>query len=359
MKYSNPPQESFSLLTPVFDESFPSWILRCALSPSPAPVTEYDFYEWEAVAVNKSLLDHDLLGMEFDFFDSYGASVGASFGLDTEALNDLFGPSTELLLAPSHRFAYCHLCILNDVKLKRFPAWRKSWCYSHHAYCQKHMCALSYNNNTVAATKQWDAFTEGDLRDFLPGRRRSYIKRSYRINANYSRYWLTIKVQYWIDQLSYLDNCFLPGTQMLVESKELLRVVGLIFKVLLMPRTFICSAGWAREICTNIPSVLLKNSLGLKDRLEYGVAHAVPYERMSGLLFLGRIFKLYNKAELCCWDKLYTEDDIELPRNDLKNIGINCKSAFLNTEQTELRNMLVTSSEIHEFLSEFFHGFLS
>ncbi|HHM4860540.1 TPA: hypothetical protein ACRNCN_002790 [Pseudomonas aeruginosa] len=342
------------LLRPIYDETFPSWVTRCALNPRIFPVSENDIHYWSACDFRKNFISSDILGMEFDFCDSQGIEVASKLGLSLPLVREVFKPSSALILSREYRSAYCHLCIQSDVKSKRYPSWRKSWCYVDYPYCLEHGCLLCFVDGCDLTNKQWVAFSRGDLGDYMPGRRRGYSRRPGLI-PNASRAWLTIRVQAWIENIRRAEQVTLPGTKLSTDSKTLLVVVNLVLRMLLVPRTDRTPVGIGKSIFSNMQPVIIHKVLDFKQRLEFGAANSVPYERMSALLLLGLIFRVFTDKERSCLEDLICESGLA-GTPDLKWLGECCSNHISIAEQDLLQEVFSFPDEIMIFLGEFIEG---
>lgn len=344
-----------NLVHPIYDETFPSWMTRCALNPKILAISERAIVFWGACDLRNQFSDPLRLGMEFDFHQSQGIIIANDLGVDTKSLLSFFGASSDFLLAPEIRTAYCHLCIHSDVVSKRFPSWRKSWCYFTNPYCAEHKCLLSHIDSCPAVEKQWQAFVRGNLGDYVPGRPR---RRLNRLPANFSRSWLTLRVQTWIQRLHRHNLCALPGTNILVDARELIQAVNLVLRMLLVPRTDRTPPGEGRIYFNSQPSRIVHKILNLDQRLECGAPNSVPYECMSALLLLGLIFKVFTKSEISLLNKLIVQSEFGFPSN-LIDLGSTCKSHVSFSENERLNNLFTFSDEIMEFLGGFLQGLLT
>jgi len=343
-----------NLLRPVHDETFCSWVTRCALNHRVEIITESDLIDWDSCTSRKQLFCPDNLGMEFDFSDSQGGRIASLMRLNIVSTHNIFRPASDLLLAINYRTAFCHRCIESDVTLKRYPSWRKSWCYVTHPYCSEHRCLLSHIRDCAAIHKQWWAFTKGDLGDYLPGRN---CHRSHGLPSNRSRAWLTLRVQSWIESLQRSSRTVLPSTSNHVKTEDLIRVIEQVIRLLLAPRTDRDNPGLARTFFTIKPAVIVHKFLDLQARLEYGAPNSLPYERMSALLLLGLIFKLFTRAEISLLKRLVSAADFELP-GSMYELGALTAIPVAHHEYDELRIRFSCPYEITAYLGGFLHGLL-
>lgn len=343
-----------NLIRPTYDETFSSWVTRCAINPKISKISERTVCDWNSLDISKHLWGRDALGLEFDFHQSAGLIIANRLGLDEKFLTRVFSPHSQLLLSRNYRTAYCHRCIEADVAAKRYPSWRKSWCYVLHTYCLEHRCLLSHMENCETISKQWWAFIKGDLGDYLPGRSRN---RLHGLPSTRSRAWLTLRIQSWIAKLQRSTRTVLPGTSTAVNSEDLTRVVYQVICMLLAPRTDRDNPGLARTFFTVKPAVIVHKFLDLQARLDYGARNSVPYERMSALLLLGLVFKVFTRAEIAMLKRLVSEADFELP-GSMYELGALTAIPVAHHEYDELRIRFSCPYEITTFLGDFLDGLL-
>lgn len=345
------------LLRPVYDETFCSWVTRCALSPNVKLISESNIEEWSSPDHRQYFNPDWLLGREFELYESQAVELARLLKLDIDEIAHFFRPRSEFLLAPASRVAYCHLCIQSDVAFKRYPSWRKSWCYSTNAYCFQHRCLLSFLGDTLVADKQWKAFCKGDAGDYLPGKRGFAHRRSHGIPANNSRAWLTLRVQSWVDKLHRTSCVILPSSSIVALSSKVRDTVALVLNLLLSPRTDRNIAGGARDQFTAARPVIVHKLMSLKERLQYGARNSVPYERMSALFFIGLIFNVYSPKEEVLLRNLVEEAEFEMP-DDLKTIGLICGHHVDALELDTLRQLVAENDKDKILSNAFLKGLL-
>lgn len=346
MKFSN-------LLHPIYDETFPSWLTRCALNPKISGITERDIADWYSLDFQKRIFLSNALGMEFDFNESRGLELASELQLDIYVTRKLFKPLPTPLLTPQHRVAYCHLCIRSDVSQKRYPSWRKSWCYVTHPYCSVHRCLLSYIDRCEIIDKQWGAYVSNAIGDYVPGRLKSCYKRKPGIFPRDSRAWLTLRVQKWIEMLHKRNSCALPGTNIVVETSKIITAVDLIIRIFLIPRTRRYSSGVA-SLLSDAYTTIVHHKNHLSERIEYGAPNSVPYERMCALLLLGVIFKIFSQKELSLLHRLVSLSEFNIP--DFRVLGKLITGCVDIHENEMLVSLLNNLGEISLFLREFIEG---
>ncbi|WP_160105596.1 hypothetical protein [Pseudomonas izuensis] len=351
MKFSN-------LLHPIFDETFPSWLTRCALNPKISGISERDIIEWKYEDDQKRRFLAPGLSMEFDFHESRGLALARELHLDVCIIEKIFRPTSTLLLSPNYRTAYCHLCIQSDVLQKRFPSWRKSWCYVTQPYCPIHWCLLSFIDGYPILDKQWNAYVRGNLGDYYQGRKgSSYTRRHmHGLPPNNIRAWLTLRVQMWINKIDRTRFCVLPGTDVLVDSIQLTSAVNFILRLFLVPRTDRNSSGVAKELLTAANPLIVHKVLDFKDRLDYGASNSVPYERMCALLLLGKIFNIFSPKEHSMFKKIVLDSEFDFP--DSKTLGELSAGHVHAVEYSTLERQLGSLDVVSDYLSDFIEGVL-
>lgn len=346
------------LPTALFDETYLSWLIRCSLDPWVDVITESDIDSWDSHDAPLRAMMPDHIGMDFDLNGNYAKRLTERLSLDVRTHLRSFRSTSELLLASEYRTAYCHLCITEDVSSGRYPAWRKSWCYSISAICGRHQCLLSHLNYSTPTEKQWDAYKHGELGDFLPSRRLGYSRRHHGLKPSRARSWLTLRVQNWLAKLECVCTLKQDSNPHKREAENLLNTVHYIFKILLTPRTSVLCAGIARDCFTEVPPKIFHNSMNFSKRLRFGAAHCVPYERMCALLLLGKIFMVFSRAEQELLDKIVSEAEFYLPSKSI-DLGRFCSPVVSTQEYEELKQAFVLSNDVLPTLGDFLDGLLS
>lgn len=346
------------LLRPIHDETLPSWLTRCALNPKVLGVSERDINEWESLDNRKRLFSFTGLGMEFDFDDSRGLELVRELKLDICIIKKIFRPTSTLLLSPKYRAAYCHLCIKSDVQQKRFPSWRKSWCYVTQSYCPIHWCLLSYLDGYPILDKQWNAYVRGDLGDYYQGRKgSSYTRRHmHGLTPDNIRAWLTLRVQMWINKINCSKFCVLPGTDVPVDCTKLTSAVNFILRLFLVPRTDRNRSGVAKQLLTASNPLIVHKVLDLNERLDYGASNSVPYERMCALLLLGKIFNIFSPKEYLMFEQMVLNSEFDFP--DSKTLGELSADHVHAVEYSTLERQLGSLDIVSDYLSDFIEGVL-
>ncbi|MFL1527241.1 hypothetical protein [Pseudomonas sp. O230] len=347
-----------NVLRPIYDETYSSWITRCALSPRIHSVSENDILFWDQIDFDfeNGVLKSRPLGMEFDFDGSLGIQLANTMQLDTRLVERCFKPSSSLLLDQRYRLSYCHLCIHSDVAFKRYPSWRKSWCYVTHPYCSIHRCLLSHMGTENPFQKQWAAYVRGHSGDYIEGRVRFY-RGSHGISPDQIRAWLTLRVQMWIDKLNNTDRCVLPGTNIIVDSSKMRGAVELVLRLFLVPRTDRTKSGVARELFTTGNALIVHRIFNLSERLEYGAPHSVPYERMCALLLLGITFGIFSPEEHSLLNSIILKAEFWLP--NLRDLGALSAEHVYGEEYVVLERLFNRSNDASVFPGDFLEGIFS
>lgn len=341
-----------SLLRPVHDETFPSWMLRCALNKKILCFSDSAIRDWAAHDRHKRF-HADGLGMEFDFSDSWGLVIAKDFKVSPLMIQRYFKPSSSLLLMPDYRTAYCHMCIQSDVSLKRYPSWRKSWCYVSHPYCSVHKRLLCFIDGCESGDKQWIAYAKGDLGEFITRKVRPYFRHNYGIPSGNIRAWLTLRVQHWVEQLHRMHQCALPGTNIIVDSATVISAVNMILRLFLVPKTDRSDCGIALDQFAAIYPPIVHKILSFRERLEYGAPRSVPFDRMNALLLLGLTFRIFSAKELQMFKDLVLGCEFMWP--SLQDLGaFSLSEQFL--KESEFRELLNCLAGVSTHLNEFITG---
>lgn len=324
---------------PVHDETFSSWATRCSLDQRSFSITDSDIADWERSVAYNIASKTNSLGMEFDFDALYVKDFLASTGLSNKHIRKLFAPTNDPLLSPAYRTAFCHKCILSDVVQKRFPSWRKAWCYIARPYCQKHRCLLRYMHHHRGCDKQWDAFTKLDLGEFMPGRFIGRNRSDHGVPECAARAHLTLRIQAWVQKV-YSSAAYAPCCgDYPIENHLMRRAIDLMLGLTLTHRTRRANAGAARIAFSSFYPPTDHEGLDLLGRLRNGSPNSVPYERMCALWLLGKIFKVFTVAESALLHQMLHEAEFFFPLT-LGELGEMCGSSLVENERESLAEII-------------------
>lgn len=340
---------------PINDETFSSWATRCSLDTRSFSIIDSDIVDWERSSAYDNASKTHSSGMEFDFESPYLTDFLSSAGLSTCRIRDLFSPSDDLLLSPAYRTAFCHGCIYSDVVQNRFPSWRKSWCYIARPYCPEHHCLLRFMNGHRGCDKQWDAFTNRDLGEFMPGRLRRRSKADHGVAESAIRARLTLRVQIWVQKVygSAADiSCRGVGP---IDNQLMRTAIELMLKLTLIHRTRRGHAGIAKVAFSSFYPPLDHEDRDLPARLNNGAPNSVPYERMCALWLLGQIFKVFTAAEAALLHGMVHDAEFVLPATQ-SELGEMCASSLVEGESDVLSELISGLNVGHIFDPAFLEG---
>jgi hypothetical protein len=129
----------YSLLNPVNDESFTSWIRRCELKLSPRL-----FSSTKINSMFYSNIDcFPILDPDFSVDTLVSTSVNDTIKVDPQILLNLFRPRTTWVIPFSDWQNACTACLMESLKKKGCYVFLKSWRYTAHPICSVHQCLLS------------------------------------------------------------------------------------------------------------------------------------------------------------------------------------------------------------------------
>lgn len=129
----------YSLLNPVNDESFTSWIRRCELKLSPRL-----FSSKKITSMVYSNIDcFPTLDPDFSVKTLASTSVNETIKVEPHILLDFFLPRTTWVIPFSDWQHACTSCLMDSLKKKRCYVFLKSWRYAAHPICSVHKCLLS------------------------------------------------------------------------------------------------------------------------------------------------------------------------------------------------------------------------
>lgn len=328
-----------ALPIPIYDETFSSWAIRCSLGPHAYLIADHDILLWEQSIAYRLASNAESLGMEFDFEAQHAKNFVANTGFSEQHIKRLFSASDGLVLSPGYRLAFCHKCVLSDVAQKRFPSWRKSWCYVATPYCARHQCLLRYMNGCRDSDKQWSAFTQVDLGEFMPGRMTGRNIGGHGVRHSAERTLLSLRVQTWLHNLYSSNSSVLGPAGQQVDNRLMRAAVDLMLRVLLMHRTRRSLAGVAKTCFSSIKPPINHGPSDLHSRLAHGAINSVPYERMCALWLIGIIFRIFTASEFALFDFLIRDAEFTLPPG-LGELGAMCGGILLEGESEELYELI-------------------
>lgn len=185
-----------------------------------------------------------------------------------------------------------------------------------------------------------------------------YFKRKHGIPPDNRRAWLTLRVQHWIYRIirEKRNSRALRDQDSYAESK--LQAVSLILKILLMPRTERHNPGLAKGHLTSSYAPIVHKRMTLNERLAYGAAHCLPYERMTALLFIGLIFEFFSTREKLLLCKMVEDEEFDMPR-DLFEMG---RLILNSVDEPSRKDVCYLLCRVHRgviFSSDLMSGFFS
>jgi len=331
---------------PAYDETFPSWLYRISITRS-GP--DYSAFSNALQALISRAPERTLSqsrakdvrsseGADFDYdmhmiqsvIDNYLAKFGIRLGF--------FEPRRCLILPYAMRNFYCPECLIDDVKTRGFPHWRKSWTYCMTAYCFEHKRLLVMSQaNANAYDRAWCAFKE-EICD-----------------TPFNAYWLirdrlAIQIQRWYFGQPGFNDLGLKNVQ---SSTALF---DLTYSLLLKCRTKFEDGGYACSLAREYRGQIIQKSLPLSERIKIGVNVSVPLQRSYALILTGIVLGLTSQPQISRFVRLARQRGIPWPSTPYE-IG---KMAILyasREEYLELR-MLYSATPAHLIVkcAEFFKG---
>lgn len=347
----------YPLLEPVHDETFSSWATRCSLDPHVFLISDSDVVRWERSVAYELASNPYCLGMEFDFEGPYAKSLLGEAGLSQELCRKLFAPSDEPLLSPAYRTAFCPECILFDVVNKRFPSWRKSWCYITRPYCTKHGCLLRFMDGYRGSDKQWIAFTKLDLGEYMPGRMSGWSRAGHGVSPSVARNQLTLRVQTWVEGIYSSASRTPRFTGQLVDNNLMRTAIDLMLRLSLVHRTKRTQAGTAKIAFSCFSPPIDHTGFELHHRLRNGSPRSVPYERMCVLWLIGKVFRVYTASESILLHRMVHEAEFSLPAT-LGELGEIYGSGLLDGEAKILAELFTRLNVAQVLDGEFLEGLI-
>lgn len=129
----------YSLLNPVNDESFTSWIRRCGLKLSPRC-----FSSTKIDALFYSSIDcFPILDPDFSEEMLLSTTVYDAINIDPQTLLNIFTPRSRWVIPYSNWQTACICCLMESLKEKHCYVFLKSWRYVACPICPVHQCLLS------------------------------------------------------------------------------------------------------------------------------------------------------------------------------------------------------------------------
>lgn len=295
--------------------------------------------------------------MEFDFEVPYAKEFLASTGMSRKRIRQLFSPSEDLLLSPGYRTAFCHECVLADVQQKRFPSWRKSWCYVARPYCEEHKCLLRFMHGHKGSDKQWNAFTKLDLGEFMPGRLAGKPRTGHGVPPSPARTHLTLRMQAWVQRVYSSAACVPRRGDHPIDNHLMRTAIDLMLRLTLTHRTRRVPAGMAKTGFSSFYPPIDNQGLDLPSRLENGSPNSVPYERMCALWLLGKVFKVFTAPESALLHRMVSEADFFFPTG-LGELGERCRSGLIEDEGEVFADLVSRLNVEQVFDRDFLEGLL-
>lgn len=144
--------------TPIFDETFSSWLFRCSLGASSIGYDRHRLQvqpSWWLSGTKLHIEDPD-----FDFTSEFAQHVAEALDLDLAFLKAFFSSGHDDIVDWTARQFFCPECLRSDIAQWRLPGWRKSWCATDSVHCAEHRCELMRLRITARYSKAWDSFVQ-------------------------------------------------------------------------------------------------------------------------------------------------------------------------------------------------------
>lgn len=314
--------ESTTWPPPIEDETFMSWVFRCALNPQCRPLSE-----------SKGERYYQMCGItgdaDFDFRSSAFFELESSLHWPIGIESSHFNPATSLLLSPQQRFAFCLHCLRSDVAMHGYPVWRKSWCYVCAPFCCRHEQLLLLNDRYLGFDKPWQAFAfhhqESRLRpeaDLSSWRGMSNLKLLARLGS---------RTQLWVNTLKSCDTYKFPGCDEVVETESLIRTVHNLMRIFLAAKSTFRPSGPARFCFSNSRQDIVHGEIDYSTAMEVGAVSASPYQRMIALIWVGWVFELFQREEIGCLAQAAKVSGYQWYRN-IEELGYYCPPCATKSE---------------------------
>lgn len=344
-----------TLPRPHCDETFTSWIYRCAVNQKCINVTQGDVDSY----VSQWRVGGERIDIDFDLEAAPFATLCISIGLDLSCAVPFFSlPCFTLPLSYWFRYAYCPECLDSDVQVFGFPYWRKEWCYVDCSCCLLHKRLLLPLNDEqhTDAHKPWRAFSiinhEQDI----------FLDRNFRTARRYRQPKVLILEQYACRVQSFLcvarrsKRIFLPRLGREVNSSCVLQCSNILLSTFLSARTDRNSGGIARILLTEVPDRIYHAHLSKQSRMLIGAEEAIPYIRLVAVLLVGWILGVILDSEFNEMQNSAKENFYWLP-SSIKDLGRTATSFDSIEEYLWYISLFKSLSlELRKSLMSFFMG---
>jgi len=280
-----------SWLIPLPDETFTSWLFRCAVDKKCKVFTEVRGQEYFSCATRIGDPDFNFSSPEFMNFCH-------ETGLSPAILIGFFKPEDYPLALFERRFSFCWHCVREDIKKHCLPCWRKSWCYTIFPYCQRHKCLLLVTDETPNFYKPWHAFATPVPKTDPQHELRLHSRRWGGISSQLLDPKFGFKIQVWFRSLKNYRDPQADRSSSSSTPSSLFYFCESIFRLLLFSRTKFSSEGLARYIFNNGNDHIEHLAGDSMDSALLGAARASPYHRMVALVLIGYIFEVFSEMEL-------------------------------------------------------------
>lgn len=270
------------LLTPVYDESFSSWLYRCSMHPRlRSQLRELDFKQTNWKTVGSRLEVDDL---DFDFQSEFSTSAMKRLGLNYTTVEKIFSPGRCPVVNWDCCRLYCPDCLRSDIAQGRLPSWRKSSSHEDAVQCQLHHRDLDLLFKAPSVSRAWDAFVENvnNQKPTSPwGEARFSRLRSICCN----------RVSRWLSDTRR-------------ESYHLhITLFHRLYTVFVQAPFRGAAGGSARLYFHGPTSRRVSEPLCLEESLRIGSITADPPIRFGGLLFAGALMEIFPEPMLSAFEK--------------------------------------------------------
>lgn len=281
---------------PIADETFNSWIFRCSHHKSCSTISDDDLFEipspWR--------LEYEKGASDFDFYCelSIASKVMKATCLSESALEQLFGRGSRFSLSSTFANAFCPTCLVEDVKARGLPSWRKSWCYVDVAYCLKHKRLLCGIDAKLDESKAWVAYAMKNPIESASDDGLIEKPAKFQLSSGAVRNHLGMKAQRWISGLYSKDIVKVKGTDYSIAGREAARCARALMSLFLKKKTYHYGAGIARWYFCNSRHEWDGRHLSFMEALTAGLRESTPFQRMVALIFTAWVSGVYSQGEI-------------------------------------------------------------
>lgn len=342
---------------PAYDETLSSWLYRVSVTRSGPQYSKFTA-DLKALTALTRDATHPSSPLKYTLGKKIGREITLCVNSDADIDYDMnlvegvvgasleqfevnlqfFVPNSDMITPFGMRRYYCPDCLEEDVAAIGFPCWRKSWTYCMTGYCLQHNRLLVMSRMSPSDyDRAWIAFKEDSV---------GAPSNPFRLMRDR----LAIRIQRWYFKQPGFNSLGLG------HSQRSIALFDLTYSLLLKCRTRFDGGGYACALAREYRTQIVQKNLPLGERIQTGMAQAVPVQRAYALILTGMILGLTSTDHIAMFVGLAREHGISWPSTPFE-IGMMAMQYASRDEYFALRRLYsATPASLVARCADFFRG---